>query len=233
MCSALELRTLEDLTLDPGYVPGDPRTSLSLSSSGRSGQSPPHTSTPQRGAWWQHAGSLSSRNGSWDTVSTLPEDAGDILAKCPCLPELEDCPWSEQDLREVVRKVPRRRLTGEAVRRLSALLGRALLRVSREAQRLSELHRRCTRLEVQSAVRLVLSWSLAEQCVSSAVRAVSPALHELRRHRAPAGKVRALRPDPVRGPLLQVDGGHARVGCEWHEYAAVCLAACWRLWRRR
>ena len=39
-----------------------------------------------------------------------------------------------------------------------------------------------------------------------------PALHELRGRGAPAEQVRALRTDPVRGPLLQVDGGNARVG---------------------
>uniref|UniRef100_A0A3B4ZK46 ABTB2/3 histone-like domain-containing protein n=1 Tax=Stegastes partitus TaxID=144197 RepID=A0A3B4ZK46_9TELE len=116
------------------------------------------------------------KNGSWDTVSTLPEDAADILAKCPCLPELEEYPWTEQELREVVRKVVSSdaSFTGDAVHRLSVLLRRALVRISREAQRLSELHRRCTRLEVQSAVRLVLSWGLAEKCVSSAVKAVLP-----------------------------------------------------------
>uniref|UniRef100_A0A8C6KAG6 Ankyrin repeat and BTB domain containing 2 n=1 Tax=Nothobranchius furzeri TaxID=105023 RepID=A0A8C6KAG6_NOTFU len=220
-CGAAVTRSgsLEDMSLDSGYAAGDFCPSLSLSSSGRSGQTQPHAGT-RRSSWWQH-------NGSWDTVSTLTEDAVDILSKCPHLPDLEEYPWTEGELQEVVRKVSgsEASISLEAVHRLSVLLRRALVRISREAQRLSELHRRCTRQEVQSAVRLVLSWGLAERCVSSAVRAVT--LHCM----SSGGTARQLRKSARCGLTLPVGRFfrwmvETRVSVRVHEYAAVCLTAC-------
>ncbi|XP_067325322.1 ankyrin repeat and BTB/POZ domain-containing protein 3 isoform X2 [Anolis sagrei] len=61
----------------------------------------------------------------------------------------------------------------DAVSRLSALVGRALLRLAREAQRLSLRFGKCTKYEVQSALEMVLGWSLASSCTSAALGALS------------------------------------------------------------
>ncbi|KAK1152837.1 hypothetical protein AOXY_G30958 [Acipenser oxyrinchus oxyrinchus] len=177
------VKNFENLTLDSGYggMAGSCRSSvLSLSPTSLD---PP---TCQGGSLWTIPGDVgfsrdsgSSNNGCHKCQSEGLEG----LDLCPKLPPVDYVPWSEEEMLSVMRKCQPSSLIKEGVSppcattallcKLSTCLGRALLRIAREAQRLSLQCAKCTKLEVQSAAKLTLSWTLSEACVAAGVRALS------------------------------------------------------------
>ncbi|XP_033849129.3 ankyrin repeat and BTB/POZ domain-containing protein 3-B-like [Acipenser ruthenus] len=177
------VKNFENLTLDSGYggMAGSCRSSvLSLSPTSLD---PP---TCQGGSLWTIPGDVgfsqdsgSSNNGCHKCQSEGLEG----LDLCPKLPPVDYVPWSEEEMMSVMRKCQPSSLIKEGVSppcatagllcKLSTCLGRALLRIAREAQRLSLQCAKCTKLEVQSAAKLTLSWTLSEACVAAGVRALS------------------------------------------------------------
>jgi len=95
----------------------------------------------------------------------------------PMLPSIDDLPWSLKDIAKVLRlgrtREKFRAITPQAVERVSFLLQRPFLRIVCEAKRLSFLYSKCSKQEMQTSIRLVLSLSLAKSCLSLASKALS------------------------------------------------------------
>ncbi|XP_061839517.1 ankyrin repeat and BTB/POZ domain-containing protein 3-A-like isoform X1 [Nerophis lumbriciformis] len=221
------VRTLEDLTLDSGY--GGAADSVRSSSVSLCCSDPPQTSSFPHGAnRWHLTESMHSRQNSLETVNTvLAEDTEG--PECAKLPEPEEVPWSLAEVEDALRRDEELMAAGEppspeVLARLSVLVSRALVRLAREAQRLSLRYAKCTKLEVQSAVKMVLSWTVSVNCIAAALSALS--LYSMttadkfsRGKSARCGLVFSV------GKFFRwmVDG---RVALRVHEHAAIYLTAC-------
>lgn len=93
------------------------------------------------------------------------------------LVEMQRAPWTNHDVLRVLQsgrlRDQRRKISMEVVPRLSFLLQRPLVRVAREAQRLSRPLGVCGKRQVSGALCVVLSPALAESCVSACHRAAA------------------------------------------------------------
>ena len=94
----------------------------------------------------------------------------------PMLPYLEEPPWSLQDVAKVLRLGRARyasAISPQAIERVSCLLQRPLLRIVQETKRLSNRYSRCSKQEMQTSIRLVLSVSMARTCLTLGSKALS------------------------------------------------------------
>uniref|UniRef100_A0A1A8QD29 BTB (POZ) domain containing 11 n=1 Tax=Nothobranchius rachovii TaxID=451742 RepID=A0A1A8QD29_9TELE len=221
------VRTLEDLTLDSGY--GGAADSV-RSSSVSLCCSDTHQSIPHGGNYWHLTESMHSRHNSLDTVNTVLAEDTEILecsGHSAKLPELEEVPWSLGEVEGALRKDVELMVGNpppEVLARLSTLISRALVRVAREAQRLSLRYAKCTKHEIQSAIKVVLSWTISVNCITAALSALS--LYNMstgdkfsRGKSARCGLVFSV----GRFFRWMVD---SRVALRIHEHAAIYLTAC-------
>ncbi|XP_046764861.1 ankyrin repeat and BTB/POZ domain-containing protein BTBD11 isoform X5 [Gallus gallus] len=234
-------RTLEDLTLDSGYggAADSVRSSnLSLCCSDS------HPAYPYGGSCRPHlTDSMHSRHNSFDTVNTVLAEDSEVLdcAGQHCsrlLPDLEEVPWSLEEVEALLqppqpRRDPRAPGGGggggaagrDAAARLSTLVSRALVRIAREAQRLSLRFAKCTKHEVRSAMEIVLGWTLAARCTAAALGALS--LYNM----SGSGGDRFSRGKSARCGLAFSVGKFyrwmvdSRVALRIHEHAAIYLTA--------
>ncbi|XP_029523597.1 ankyrin repeat and BTB/POZ domain-containing protein 3-B-like isoform X2 [Oncorhynchus nerka] len=220
-------RTLEDLTLDSGY--GGAADSF-RSSSASLCCSEAHIPYAHGGNFWHLTDSMHSRHNSLDTVNTVLVEDSDILdcsGQCAKLPELEYVPWSLGEVESALNKDEELRLgvvSQEILARLSVLISRALVRVAKEAQRLSLRYAKCTKYEIQSAIKVVMSWTVSVNCITAALSALS--MYNM------STEDKFSRGKSLRCGLIFNVGKFfrwmvdSRVAVRIHEHAAIYLTAC-------
>ncbi|KAL1122546.1 hypothetical protein AAG570_002876 [Ranatra chinensis] len=151
------------------------------------------------------------RHSSLETINTNVTSADEFVwvDSHNRLVELQQLPWSNHDVLKVLQSGRVRSsmewVAMETVPRLSYLLQRALVRIGREAQRLSKPLAMCGKHEIASALRIILSPVLADSCIKACLRSGA-----------------GLHLSVGRFHRWMVD---VRIGKFVHEYAAVYLAA--------
>uniref|UniRef100_A0A3Q3PYF5 BTB domain-containing protein n=1 Tax=Monopterus albus TaxID=43700 RepID=A0A3Q3PYF5_MONAL len=216
-------RTLEDLTLDSGYG--------GAADSFRSSSASLCCSDAHGANYWHLTDSMHSRHNSLDTVNTVLVEDAEILectVQCAKLPELEDVPWSLGEVANALSKDEEMSLPTppqDVLLRLSVLVSRALVRVAKEAQRLSLRYAKCTKYEIQSAIKIVLSWTVSMNCIGAALSALS--LYNMSTEEDKFSRGKSMRCGLIFNVgkffTWMVD---SRVAVRIHEHAAIYLAAC-------
>ncbi|XP_070571759.1 ankyrin repeat and BTB/POZ domain-containing protein 2-like [Ptychodera flava] len=169
-----------------------------------------------------------TRHGSFDTLNTSIPDDMEFIDKYYKLVELEKTPWHESHIQRVLHSGIRARQIAQQVpyaivQRISYLLQRPLVRIAREAQRLCGTYGKCSKHEIHTAIKLILSCTLAERCLAASVKALSIFQMRVDQFRI-SKKARAGLIFPVgRFHRWLVD---THVASRVDDHAAVYLAAC-------
>ena len=117
------------------------------------------------------------RETSHETLSTTVTSADEFvwIDSHNRLVEVQQLPWTSEDLLRVLKNGAIREsasnISLEVIPRLSYYMQRVLVRVAREAQRLSQKVHKCSKHEVMSALRLILSPQIASNSIKACLRA--------------------------------------------------------------
>ena len=121
--------------------------------------------------------SRKEREASHETLSTTVTSADEFvwIDSHNRLVEVQHLPWSSEDILRVVKngalKESADSISLEVIPRLSYYMQRVLVRIAREAQRLSSKVFKCSKHEVLHALRLILSPAIASSSVKACLRA--------------------------------------------------------------
>ncbi|XP_054761237.2 ankyrin repeat and BTB/POZ domain-containing protein 2-like [Lytechinus pictus] len=168
-----------------------------------------------------------SKHGSVDTLNISIPDEFEFAERYSRLVELEKIPWNEQLVGRVLRNSEKvcqlvDRIPQSVVQRLSFLMQRPFIRVVREVKRLSTDYAKCTKHEIQTAVKLVMAPSLADACMNAAVKALS--LYQMSSEQMRRGKTaRAGLTFPIGRFFRWL--AEARISSRVEDHAALYLAA--------
>ncbi|XP_015184220.1 PREDICTED: ankyrin repeat and BTB/POZ domain-containing protein BTBD11 isoform X1 [Polistes dominula] len=168
------------------------------------------------------------RHSSLETINTNVTSADEFVwvDSHNRLVELQQLPWTHHDVLRVLQNGRTRehmeQVSMETIPRLSYLLQRALVRISRETQRLAKPIGLCSKHEVYSAFKIVLCPALADSCTKACLRAAAMFAvsgDQLKQSKASRSGLQL----PV-GRFLRWMSD-VRLGRMVHEYAAVYLTA--------
>ncbi|CAK1544775.1 unnamed protein product [Leptosia nina] len=169
------------------------------------------------------------RQPSLDTVCTNVTSADEFVwvDSHNRLVELRCVPWTASEITRALQSGRCRELSArmapDAPSRLAYLLQRALVRIAREAQRLSQNFGFCSKHEVAGAFRIILSTPLADACIKGCQRAATmyATSGSAARRLGSAARARtSFAPGRFLRWMLDV-----RVASFVHEYAAIYLCA--------